>query len=328
MSTLSLENIIQKSYHGIVNGDLRQYCDKLSKIAAFILADIYEIYEANKDNTSVIELRMFLNIRDPIKHLVGILMKFNSGAVSIKHAILDEIRIIKNQEHLMMKKFTLLDVIDEEINIFKNESHRLRNPEAVAQAIIDKLTIYRIEGHLHQEAESALMMTEIKLTLTDIVRKVLDGEDLKDVLFIYYRTLDEKKRMANTQLDETLARLKVEMLQLIQCEFGEVHNHLGIMGEQIYNAATGISESEESLFHEPFHHQQLNSEKKYHQQHAVESRDMQSPNRFQHQSHFQTPQNTKRSSNMTPSIRSVKEHRQPKFISNPSYDPTDELFDM
>lgn len=244
MSLLSLENIIQKSYYGIMNGELLKYCDTLSKLAGIILADIYETYENNKNNNTVTELKFFLHIRDPIKHIISILNKFRSGAISIKHAIIDEIRIIKNHEHFVMKKYTLLDVIEEELVIFKNDSHRLRNPEVIAQSIIDKLTGYRIEGYLHQDAESFLMMSEIKNTLVDIINRTFEGEDVKDILLIYYKALDAKKRIANSQLDETLARLKIEMLQLIQCEFDEVHTHLGSMGEQLYNVASGNIETE------------------------------------------------------------------------------------
>lgn len=239
MLSLTLENIIQKSYHEVMNGKIRNYCDKMSKLAGFILADIYETYEANKDKTIVTELRMFLNVRDPIKHLISILKNFINGSMSINDAIVNEIRIIKQLEHLVMKKITLLEVIEDEIKEYRNNPGHIRNSEAIAQTVIDKLTIHRIDGNLHPDAESALMMSEIKSSLTNIIKKVKEGNDLKEVLFLYYKTLDEKKRIANTQLDTAFDHFKEEMANIIKCEFNEIHSHVDHMGTQIHSAVIG-----------------------------------------------------------------------------------------
>ena len=90
------------------------------------------------------------------------------------------------------------------------------------------------------------MMGGIRETLLNIIKNVKEGNDLKYVLLEYYKALDEKKRESNSHLDDIILKFRGEMLQLIQCEFGEVHTHLGSMGRQVYDAVIRSNLGEEN----------------------------------------------------------------------------------
>lgn len=243
MPLISLENIIQKSYHNVNNGRLREFCDKLSMLAGIILADIYELYELHKDHENVTELANFLEVKNPIKHIISILKKFIHGDMTIKDAVVDEIKIIKSQEMTIKTAFirssiTLKMVIQEELDIVSKEHNRARNTEAIAQAIIDKLFGYKVEGMLNIDAENALSTPDLKTFLISILRRIKDGESIDNILLDHYKS-SNCTRQATQQLDAILAQLKIDMSNIIQCEFDEVHNHLGGMGRQLYEATVG-----------------------------------------------------------------------------------------
>lgn len=326
MSGLTLESIIQKSYNDVLIGKAGQNYDKLSKFCGHILADIYDIYESNKDKANVTELRMFLNIRDPIKHLISILNKFVTGAMTIKNAIIDEIKIIKNLEHLVMKKITFIEVIEDEIKETENNRNHIRNLEGTAQAVIDRLTIERINGNLHHDAETALMMPEIKTSLINIIKKVKEGNDLKDVIFSYYKNLDEKKRSANTQLDFALAHFKEEMVNLIRCEFDDVHQHVDGMGRQIHGAVVGnvITEINPSPHEVNNHHHYLHQHDDYDSIHRNNHSSKMVPNSREIRSSHVNSSQKERSVLNTHSLEEKTHHRQQY---KDSLLPTSSLYD-
>ena len=84
---LILKNILEK-YFSILGNSVLGYSmepkivlarsiTKPSQLAGLILADLYDYYEEFKDKELLTEEKFFLNINNPIKHLVNILN--NSG---------------------------------------------------------------------------------------------------------------------------------------------------------------------------------------------------------------------------------------------------------
>lgn len=253
MSNLSLERIIEKSYNNVINGDLRKYCTKMSSLAGIILGDVYEVYEKNKQKTSHTDLKLFIESRDSIKHLIAILNKFITGVMTVNEAIVDQIKIIKNEE-FAEKKVLLIDLITDEMNITKNEPNRIRNPEAIAQSIIDNLIKLRVEGKLHYDTEAALTTLDTKTVLISLIKKINSGEEIRDVMIDYYRILDESRRRTSERFIESINRLESNLPKLIQSEFDEVHVNISSMGKQIYSAVDGSKDNMKMVYVPPSPH--------------------------------------------------------------------------
>lgn len=237
MSTsYTLESIIQKLYNSIMSGNLPPFYNKKSHLASLVLAEMYEIYESNKEIAVVAELNFFLSIKNPIKHILNILENSSpSSGMSIKDAIRNEYITIRTYEELNDKPITLLQIINDELRKAKAKSNNyLKNYASIASSIIDKLYEYRVNGKLNNDGYLALSQIDLKESLMKIIEMSNSDLNIEDLVISFYKKIDDMKFNNSDNLDYILSRLREDIHGIVQGECIKLHEHVGHVGKTTY----------------------------------------------------------------------------------------------
>lgn len=239
----TLESIIQKLYASILAGVFPASFNKKTYLAGLILGEIYEIYENNKEKILITELRFFLSIKNPIKHILNILNQSSSdGGMTIKDAIREEYVVIK-QELDLNTKITLFSIITDEINKTKiNSNNYIQNSNMIASVIITKLNEHRINGNLDHDTSNILSQPDIKNLIVEIIELSNSNNNITDLVIALYKKIDERKFTPYNNISNELTNTQF----LIHNETNELHQHLKYIGENIWNKTLYVNNNNEN----------------------------------------------------------------------------------
>ena len=251
-----LSEIIREYYVGLRNPELLKLFKKVSHIAGLILADIYDIYESSHEKELLTEIKFFLDLKNPIKHIVNILNNSgNNGTMSVDDAILEEYKIIKSITKDDYEEISLLEIIESVyLNLKdKRELYQSTNKD-ITTMIVDKLNEYRINNKLDSDTRVIASQYDLFKIILNVVERKNNGEDLKELLKELYFTIlrrdgSDTNRMENyikTVIQDTFVKVfeKMENDKLM------IHKHLEHVAESTHNCLTEMCEINNNILSE------------------------------------------------------------------------------
>lgn len=219
--SLTLSDVIKAYFVKIIVSDFLRGFTKRSEIAALILAEIYEIYENSKDKKLLVEIKFFLNIKNPMKHLINILenSSTNSGN-TIEWAVMNEFKLLNKKDKIL--KLSLYSILNDFL-----EKEKL-NMETF-DLIVLKLREERIKGNLDEDAKNFFIQRDFIELLTRIINNDNRNDALLDSIEEIYLLLEERKlKNVETEL------LKEQIIACLQENCFEIHNHLDHIGKTTF----------------------------------------------------------------------------------------------
>lgn len=240
---LTLKTIIQRYYSGMRSGQTLTTIGSKSKLAALILADIYDSYENSKEKELLTELRFFLSISNPIKHIVNILNNCgDNGIMSIDDSILEEYKIINGENNTKSIKITLLKTIEDIIKKYHFSKHNIEiNKVIIINEIINKLNEGRIFGNLDEDTRNFILYHDHKEMISKIIERYILGEELASIILDIYNNLVKKSTSHNNQdsiasiVELAISKVKSELISNIEEHINEIHSHLDHVGLTTFN---------------------------------------------------------------------------------------------
>lgn len=251
-----LNEIIREYYIGLRNPEILKLFKKVSHIAGLILADMYEIYESSHERELLTEIKFFLDLKNPIKHIINILNNSGSnGTMSVDDAILEEYKIIKSTSENNYDKFSLLEIIEEVYLIIKDkrELYQTTNKD-ITSMIIDKINEYRIINRIDDDTKIIASQQDLFQIILDIVVKKNAGEDLKQILKEVYFTILRRngndinglEKFIKTTVQESISQILDEMKK----DKLEIHQHLEHVGKHTHECLTEMCEINTNILSE------------------------------------------------------------------------------
>lgn len=238
-----MRTIIQTYYSEMRNGKTLFTIGSKIQMAAFILADIYNLYETSKEKELLSEFRFFLGISNPIKHIVNILNNCgDSGTMSIDDAILEEYKIINGMNDLKLAKISLLKIIEEVIHNHSFSNHILEiNKEHIINEIITKLNENRVLGKLDEDTRNFILCNDHREMIYRIIERRMLGEDLMNIILDMYNYITKRSLSHNNHenisiaVESAISKVKSELISIIEENINQVHNHLDHVGSSTFN---------------------------------------------------------------------------------------------
>lgn len=237
---ITLKDIIRKYFHKMKDPHFNKIINTRSKLAGIILGEMYDSYKESKDKNFLIELKTFIDLKNPLKHLINILDNSSyGGLLSIEDAIMEEYKLIVNMKDFTLTKMRLLDIINE----VKDKNNYIDNNEIVKK-IIESIAEYRIQEKLNDDVKDILL----QLDSYELILKIVESEDVIDAIATTYSIIDGRKisnhssKKIDGQLDMMFDTFKKQMSEFFRDECGEIHNHLDHVGKSTYESLESIKE--------------------------------------------------------------------------------------
>lgn len=227
---VSLKKIIEKHY-SISRGENSLNIGKKSQLAALILADIYESYETNKQKEPANELKFFLEINNPIKHIINILDNCgNTGTMSIDEAIINQYKIINNTK---IGQKTLLSILETIFHLYPD-----MDDEKIRLLIIEELNDARLVGKLDEDGRNFLLSSDRMEMISSIIERNKKGDELLSIVLDIYNRDDIQS--ISTEFEKAISKMKESLLLEIEDQFSEIHNHLEHIGQSTFNQIESV----------------------------------------------------------------------------------------
>lgn len=231
--SLSLKNIIESYFHKVRSSDLASIISKRSQLAALILAEMYELYENSKNKELLVEINFFLNIKNPIKHLVNILNNSSGySGYSIDEAIINEFKSLNEKKS--SKHINLFSILEDLVN--NGPINELLIDQLIGE-IITKLMNERIMGHLDEDTKNFLLQKDTVELLTTLLNNIISGKSLIDSISELYMILDLRK-VKNHEIDD----MKDKIVAYLESNFEELHGHVNYVGENTFEAINALTD--------------------------------------------------------------------------------------
>lgn len=245
-----LKLIIQDYYSTLRNSTEGIKFKTKSHLAGAILADLYDQYELTKENVLFSETKFFLQIENPIKHIINILD--NSKSMTIDNAILLEYKTIKIMKDNKNIKVTLLTAI-ENLILSPSIGGKL-TPEKKEQFLIEineVLANARLFELIGDDTREFILHQSYDSLLEEIVNRIIDEEDLKDIITDIFSKVKEKKQDDNEEIIEKLAESSRQIIDEINFTFEKhvekLHGHLDHLGLHTFNQLEIINQRINSI---------------------------------------------------------------------------------
>lgn len=245
----SLREIISNCYLEIRNSGSSLIMFNRYQIAGLVLGKMYEIYDRNSHNSSLMDIEFFLNIKNPIKHIKNILDNSSDEAhLTIEGAIIKEIKLIKET---FENGTSLLQVVEKELlslekeNFLKNMEYRL----LILERIESEMVTLRLNGKLSNDDKDILNQEDKYDLLSSIIERKLSGELLSVAVSDVYIEISSRKSSGEGErfyhsmetLTNEVEHLKKSILEITE-EFTEIHRHIDHVGQQTF----GVMSTEQS----------------------------------------------------------------------------------
>lgn len=257
---LILKNILEK-YFSILGNSVLGYSmepkivlarsiTKPSQLAGLILADLYDYYEEFKDKELLTEEKFFLNINNPIKHLVNILN--NSGfkttnsiaKMTFSEAIFFEYKLIKEQDDDNNLKFSLFSVVNSVRFDVTSGSMKINtsNREYFINKLQETLDKYKLYGLLDEDTKKFTYHESYGDEIEEIADKLIEKMDLGDIISeIYTRNIEEElftkesEKLKIEDIEVSLKKMKADITKKMQTQFDIIGAHLDHAAKELFN---------------------------------------------------------------------------------------------
>ena len=231
--SLGIKSIIQGYYSTLRNSTRSITIKSKSQLACLILADLYDQYENTKENNLLNETKFFLEISNPIKHIINILNNSgDNGIMSIDDAILIEYKIIKNINNNNVK-VTLLSTIENIILSSIIGGTLTSNKKELFLLEVNKiLTNARLFDLIGDDIREFMDNKMYYSLLEEIADRIINNEELKTIIIDILLKIKENKNLITEEIMEKLInKLKLD----INKEIETLHGHLDHVGLHTFN---------------------------------------------------------------------------------------------
>lgn len=212
-----------------------------SQMAGAILADLYDQYERTKENNLLTETKFFLEISNPIKHIINILENSgHSGTMSIDDAILLEHKLIRNTNDDRKIKITLLSAIENVISspsIGGKLTHANKNLFILEMNEI--LANARLFESIGDDTRIFMLHEMYDLLLEEIADRIINREDLKTIIMDILLRIKERKQEIKAGITEDIInslmeKIKLDIKSTLDDEIDKLHGHLDHVGSHTF----------------------------------------------------------------------------------------------
>lgn len=237
--SLGLKTIIQGYYTAIRDSGTNHGIKSKGHLAGLILGDLYDIYISSKDRVLVSEIKFFLDISNPIKHIISILDNSgDQGTMSIEEAIINEHRIVNLEQTKKKAKVTLYSVVR---NIIGEDVEHINkasfNKGQFLHLLKRELETAKLFENLGDSTNELMKHELYEDFLNELADEIITGEkDLSTIISNIFTKSHHHKHKKNSILEDELIMSKIsegilsKIKETLLEENQLLHEHLDHVG--------------------------------------------------------------------------------------------------